>query len=121
MHGWAWPQEEVGQSRCGPWVPVQLIHILDDRAKEKSFLGKQLDDICLLGSVAAASGRGGPGSEPVSLRDIGMEFHNCPHTETVGRGICKPHGFMFKVERHFTWNWEVLNPRSVLCVGRSLE
>lgn len=46
----------------------------------------------------------------MSLRDIGMELHDCLHTETVGHSICKPHGFRFKVKRHFRWNWEVLSP-----------
>lgn len=80
------------------------------QSQGKSFLGKQLDDICLLGSLVAYGSRGGPGSEPVSLRDIGMKLHNCPHTETMGHSICKPRGFVFKVERHFRWNLEVLNP-----------
>jgi len=46
----------------------------------------------------------------MSLRDVGMELQDCPHTETMGHSICKPHGFTFKVERHFRWNWEVLSP-----------
>lgn len=44
------------------------------------------------------------------LRDVGMELYNCPHSEKTEHSICKPHGFMFKVERHFRWNWKVLNP-----------
>lgn len=57
----------------------------------------------------------------MSLRDDGIELHNCPHTETMGHSICKPHGFMVKVERHFKWNWEVVNPCSVhVCLGGSL-
>lgn len=34
MQGWAWPEEEKGKSQGGPWIPVQLISIHDDRAKE---------------------------------------------------------------------------------------